>query len=120
MTDSSGTATYTYDNRGRLLIFTRPIATSSYSGATTNDELDRILTQIFPNGDVLRYRYGDHGKAVDVILNTTFLVQGAAYNALLKPMSYPLGNGLTSWRPTGGSTSLMAPTRSSPSGCPTS
>lgn len=94
MSDGAGSATYSYSPRGQLTSFTRVINGSTYLITTVYDEQDRVVSQTFPNGDVLTYTYGDHGKAVSLNLNGWYLVRGATYNALLKPTSYPLGNGL--------------------------
>ena|GEM_PF-3132555 len=100
MSDGAGSAAYVYDARGRVTNLTRSINGTNYPPLTTTyDAQDRPLTINFPNGDVLTYTYGDHGKAVSLTLNGSIaLVQNASYNALRKITSLPLGNGLqTTW-----------------------
>ena len=96
-----GLLTYAYDNRGRLASLTRTVTgTPPYSLSFTYDDQDRVLSISYPNGDVLTYVYGDHGKPIHAILNgTTYLVKGATYNAQGKVTSLPLGNSLqTTWQ----------------------
>src|SRR5260370_9800708 len=80
MTDAAGTTTYSYDSRGRLISFSRTINGSPSTITTTYDEMDRVLSQVFPNLDTLTYDYGDHGLAVNLNLNGWYVVKGAQYN----------------------------------------
>ena len=95
MTDAAGTATYGYDVRGRLASLVRTINGASYRFGIFYDDQDRVLSMGYPNGDLLAYRYGDHGRATDLLLNNaTRLVRGATYSPLGAPWTLPLGNGL--------------------------
>lgn len=72
---------------------------TSYPLSATYDALDRVTSLTYPNGDVLRYGYGDHGLPGSAFLNGAPLVQGATYNPLKKLTALPVGNGLTTrWR----------------------
>ena len=72
---------------------------SPYQLQTTYDAQNRPVTITFPNGDFLRYTYGDHGKAVSVSLYGSPLVQTVSYNAFKKVTTLALGNGLqTTWK----------------------
>ncbi|HEX5415655.1 MAG TPA: RHS repeat-associated core domain-containing protein, partial [Chloroflexota bacterium] len=98
--DGAGSASYVYDKRGRLTSLSRTINLQTYQLTTSYDAQDRPLEISFPNGDVLTYTYGDHGKATFLVLNDSVpLVSNATYNALKKVTTLPLENGLpTNWK----------------------
>ncbi|MBI2954616.1 MAG: RHS repeat protein [Chloroflexi bacterium] len=67
-----------------------------YLVQTSYDDADRVATITYPNGEVVTYRYGDHGLPVALESSTQGkIVNSVSYNALGKPFDLALGNGLT-------------------------
>ncbi len=87
---------YFYDGRGRIVKTETLLGGTTYTLQSTYDELDRVATVAFPNGEVTTYRYGDHGQPLSLGSSVRGpLVTNASYNALLKPTSLNLANGLS-------------------------
>ncbi|MBI2954183.1 MAG: RHS repeat protein, partial [Chloroflexi bacterium] len=85
-----------YDGRGRVVKFKVVLDNVAYDVLSTYDDADRVATITYPNGEVITYRYGDHGLPVGLESNTQGkIVDSVSYNALGKPFDLVLGNGLT-------------------------
>ncbi len=95
MTDATGSTAWTYDVRGRV---TREVKTITGVGAftttTTYDALDRVVTQTYPDGEVVTTTYNAAGLP-NTLSGASTYVTNAVYNALGQPTSVALGNGLT-------------------------
>ncbi len=90
------TIKYFYEGRGRIVKTETLLGGTTYTLQSTYDELDRLATVTFPNGERTEYRYGDHGQPVTLGSSVRGpLVTNASYNALLKATSIALGNGLS-------------------------
>ncbi|MBI2864439.1 MAG: RHS repeat protein [Chloroflexi bacterium] len=85
-----------YDKRGRVVRVDYNLDGQPFTISTTYDDMDRVLTITHPNGEVVTYGYGDHGLPVSLVSSLRgTIVSNASYNALGKPVSVALGNGLT-------------------------
>ena len=92
----TNTVQYYYDKKGRVVKVDYALDGQTYSASTTYDAMDRVLTITHPNGEVVTYRYGDHG--LPVYLESSLkgiIVSNATYNPLGKLVWLSLGNGLT-------------------------
>ncbi len=93
--DPSGSTTWQYDQAGRVLTEVKTIDTTAYTTAYTYDNLSRVKTMTYPDGEVVTYGY-DAGGQVNHLASddgTTYL-QAAGYNTLGQPTSLSLGAGL--------------------------
>ncbi|MCL5957797.1 MAG: hypothetical protein M1358_00520, partial [Chloroflexi bacterium] len=75
-------------------------ANYDYAVLTSYDDADRVLSITYPNGEVITYRYGDHGLPIYLESSVKgVLVSNATYNALGKLYDLSLGNGhMTQYR----------------------
>ena len=94
LTDSSGSTTWTYDQRGRVTGQTQTILGTAYTTQWRYDTLDRPVTLTYPDGEVLTTSYGAHGLPVSAV-GTQPYVTGATYSDQLQPLGWTYGNGTT-------------------------
>ncbi len=100
MGDSSGSAAWAYDARGRVTQETKTISGQSFSTSYTYDSLDRVVTTTYPDGEVVRNTYNAAGQPATLRSDTYSYnyVSSASYNALGQPTEMSLGNNtLTRW-----------------------
>jgi len=96
MTYPGGSASYTYDARGRAAQGTRSFAgLGDYVTGYTYDALDRVATMIYPDGEVVAQQYdaGGQPESLSSSLGETF-VSSTLYNPLGQMTRMNLGNQL--------------------------
>jgi len=93
MTDTSGTASWQYDEQGRAIRETRTIVGSGTFVTTQGyDAAGRVITTALPTGEVVRNTYNLRGLPETVTGLDAYLT-GATYNALGQPLGQTWGNG---------------------------
>jgi RHS repeat-associated protein len=93
MIDASGTTSYKYDARGRLVEEKKTIDSVDYVTSYTYDGADRIDTIIYPTGEEVDQDYNDRGLP-DYLSGEDAgeVVSSALYNALGAMVELNLGN----------------------------
>jgi RHS repeat-associated protein len=85
MTDGSGSASWTYDSRGRVTSETKVVSGAGGGTFVTNwtayDALDRVRTMQYPDGEVVTLNYTSQGPLKGVS-GTSVYVGDTLYNAL--------------------------------------
>ena len=94
LTDSSGSTTWAYDQRGRVTGQTQTILGTAYTTGWSYDTLDRPVTLTYPDGEVLTTTYGAHGRPLSAV-GTHSYVTGATYSDQRQPLGWTYGNGTT-------------------------
>ena len=84
---------YEYDSRGRKIGQTQTIDGKSKTQSYTYDSMDRILTQTYPDGEVVNYTYEENGN-VKTLAGATAYVENIEYSPLCKISSMRYGNGV--------------------------
>lgn len=95
VTDLTGSATSTYDPRGRQARVDKVIGTTTFTTQTSYDSLDRVDTVTYPDGEVVKNTYNSQGLISKVHSNSYNLDYIAAvnYNALGQVTNRTAGNG---------------------------
>jgi len=94
MTDASGTTEYKYDYRGRLIEERRTVAGITYVTGYSYDSADRLISVIYPDGEVVTQTYDGRGLP-DTVNGSAVgsLVSATDYNQLGQIKQIDLGNG---------------------------
>jgi RHS repeat-associated protein len=95
MTDTTGTARWMYDARGRVLAEAKTITNAgTFTTSLGYDAMDRVVTMTYPTNEAVVTTYSKRGLATGVGGYLT----GATYNALGQPVQQSWNNGrLTSY-----------------------
>ena len=72
MSDGSGSTSYSYDTRGRLLSQTKIIDTETYTSSWTYNSADNPVTMTYPDGEVLTYDYDSQGNLQSIVNGDSF------------------------------------------------
>jgi RHS repeat-associated protein len=94
MSDASGTTTYKYDVRGRLIEEKRTVDSVAYATHYSYDSADRLATITYPTGEVVTQTY--NGRGLPHTLSGSAvgsLVTQALYNQLGGISRIDIGNG---------------------------
>jgi YD repeat-containing protein len=77
----SGSYSYLYDARGQQTSVTLTVASTNYQLQSTYDDAGSVLTQIYPDGEIVTTSYGaqDWLSGVSTSQGSTNLLSGAAY-----------------------------------------
>ena len=87
---------YFYDGRGRVVKTGHTLDGTTYTVQSSYDDYDRLVTITQPDGEVLKYSYGDHGLPIKLESNLQGpIVQSVSYNELARPAQVTFGNGMT-------------------------
>ncbi|MGC8947589.1 MAG: hypothetical protein ACP5N6_15740, partial [Anaerolineae bacterium] len=93
MTDTTGVTTWQYDARGRVLTETRTLTDiGAFTTGWGYDAADRVVRQVYPDGEVVNTAYNLRGLPTAVAGQNTYLA-AATYNALGQPLQQAWGNG---------------------------
>lgn len=91
VTDGSGSTSWTYDTRGRVLSRQQAMGISRTVSYTYTAN-SRVATMTFPSGSVIGYTYS-HGKPVSITLNgSTVLLSDALYQPFGRTRGWTWGN----------------------------
>lgn len=92
MTDPSGSTSWTYDGRGRVTQESKTISGGgTYNTSYTYDDLNRVKTTTYPDGEVVNSTYSVQGLSQSLAGASTY-VSAAGYNAAGQPTALTLGN----------------------------
>ncbi len=96
MTDTTGSAWWAYDTRGRVTDDNRRVQPANYTYLTRYgyDDANRITTMWMPGGEVVTNTYDAAGHPFSLTAGGNVIVTGATYNALGAPTRVSFGNGL--------------------------
>jgi RHS repeat-associated protein len=94
MTDSSGSATWRYDARGRVVTETKTIDAQTFTTQYVYDAADRPVATIYPDSEVVAYTYNS-GGALESLSGYAPYVQSIDYNPLGQITAMAYGNGVT-------------------------
>ncbi len=96
MTDGSGSASWTYDARGRITQESKAInGAGTFVTSMTYDAADRVRTLTYPDNEVVSNSYSDPRGLLNSVAGTNTYVSGSSYNALGQILSQAYGNGRT-------------------------
>ena len=95
LSDPSGSTSWEYDSRGRVTHLAQTILGTLYSSYYSHDALDRVTTTTYPDNEAVTITYGSSGLPVALSNGTTTYVSAQSYDALFRPLSRTLGNGVT-------------------------
>ncbi|MCU0520969.1 MAG: hypothetical protein MUF84_09785, partial [Anaerolineae bacterium] len=94
MTDTSGSTTWTYDVRGRVIHEAKTLSGQpTFHTYTTYDALDRVVTTTYPDGEGVTSGYNAATQPVSLSGSSTY-VSNAVYMATGALAQIALGNGI--------------------------
>ena len=92
------TTSWSYDSRGRVTQETKVIPGSgTFSTSYTYDDLDRVVTLTYPDGEVVTQRYNRQGLVKALLGTNAMTMTAVQYNALGQTTYMTLGNGLRAY-----------------------
>jgi YD repeat-containing protein len=95
MSDTLGTTSYKYDNRGCLIEEKRTIDSVDYTTQFAYDGADRVTSITYPTGETVTQEYNGHGLPYSLSGSVVGdLVTSTLYNNLGLPTEINLGNSL--------------------------
>ncbi len=95
MADASGSSTWRYDARGRVIAAVKTLAgAGTYTTAYAYDPADRVTSITYPTGEVVAQTYNAAGQLSSVTGQAPYLTN-AVYDAAGRPAQVSLGNGLS-------------------------
>ena len=96
MTDTTGSASWAYDARGRVLTETQAITgAGTFATAYRYDAMDRVITMTYPSGEVVTQTYNAASQLAQVRSATNGVnhASGMTYNPLGQLTQMTYGNG---------------------------
>jgi YD repeat-containing protein len=95
MSDPSGTTSWSYDARGRLISEVKTIASQSFTTSWSYNSADLPVSMTYPDGEVLTYLYNPDGTLRSLLSSTgeTYLAE-MRYDESARPIRLDLGPAL--------------------------
>jgi YD repeat-containing protein len=95
MSDPSGTTSWSYDARGRLITEVKTIASQSFTTSWSYNSADLPVSMTYPDGEVLTYLYNPDGTLRSLLSSTgeTYLAE-MRYDESARPIRLDLGPSL--------------------------
>ncbi len=88
-----GGESYEYDARGRVAALTQTIDSHTKTLRKTYDSQDRVITEIYPDGEVVSFTYNRSGN-LDTLIGDSPYINGIDYSPLGKVTKMRYGNGV--------------------------
>src|SRR6185436_3534399 len=93
MTDTTGTASWAYDTRGRATSESKTITgVGTYTTAYTYDPMDRVKTVTYPTGEIVNQTY-NAASLLASVSGANAYASGLTYNIFGQINELTLGNG---------------------------
>lgn len=94
MTDTSGSTSWTYDERGRVTQEVNTIAGVAYTTTMTYSAMDQVVTTTYPDDEVVTNTYNAATQPVSVTGSAATYISDVVYNALGQLDTVTAGNGV--------------------------
>lgn len=94
MSDASGSTTWTYDNRGRIIREAKNISGTNFATSWAYNSADLPISMKYPDGEVVNYTYTAR-MMLDTVIGSNTYVSSTFYDSAGRMTSRTLGNGLT-------------------------
>lgn len=93
VSDQSGSTEFSYDELGREIRSVKNIGSESYLVERTYDDLDRLTSLKYPDGEIVKYTYDLNSGLLEKVAGQQTYVDDIAYNAKGQINTIAYGNG---------------------------